>query len=809
VFSVYLDESKLVQSVYVHKLNHTDIRVVHHSLVDRKNCLGIYYIPGQSWSPTSNTDPLYLHFPHAELMNNWMALLRTYAIPEVYGRWNSANDGGLYRMWREVQLKCVQGRNLGTSRPLPEDNANADPDGKSEPDAIDLDVYCEIYANSILSGRTTTKKCIGNPEWSEEFNFTDLAPFDHLEIVVFRERKLMKPMVVGSILVYLINFRRGETVEGWFPVVNSSNTHVGVQLGELRLKMRVDEEIILPSNAYAGLHKVFQSRNFLDWIGDFEAKFKLKDTIDHVMAIAQAHDVLADNIMELANREVDGTHMTHNTLFRGNTVFTKTMEKFMVIYGRTFLEASLGSVVRRLCAEKVAIEVDPNRTSSSRQKGLDRNVEALLYWCGEFWNSIYEARHQCPSELRRVFAHIRQLVKARYAPKAGAEDSQEFKDLPWQSVSSFLFLRFMVPAILHPHNCGFWPGLNEEPVNRSLTLIAKVIHSLANLNTSVQKEDFMHNVKDFLAKHSSAMLEYADIVSTPRHDQENSGPLNKEDKAAERSTMRVQSRISQRSESLRRLHREAIRLPPHMLDAPMHYASIASLVVRYSRRCNYHMRPVDPADTYFDSFYNKCMEVEEQALARVSELAKKPRREYQPVVSPVSPSTPLPPVPSSPISMTSPSSSHRERKTSLQTKRRRSRRTARPSTAPGDSEGRSRSPPDALVPSSPTASHTISRMFSRSSLSSKHITPVPSSLEDTPMEGEAMLPPPNRANLGHHPRSTSTDSALFRSKHNYVNASSNSSVSHVVIEAVPPPDGADDKKRKGLLRGILRRGPNF
>lgn len=37
-------ESKLYQTVYVHKLNHTDIRQVHHSLVDRKNCLGIHCI---------------------------------------------------------------------------------------------------------------------------------------------------------------------------------------------------------------------------------------------------------------------------------------------------------------------------------------------------------------------------------------------------------------------------------------------------------------------------------------------------------------------------------------------------------------------------------------------------------------------------------------------------------------------------------------------------------------------------------------------------------------------------------------------
>lgn len=114
-----------------------------------------------------------------------------------------------------------------------------------------------------------------------------------------------------------------------------------------------------------------------------------------------------------------------------------------------------------------------------------------------------------PSEMRQVFAHIRKLVEKRHRV-----EGDQNRERPWQSVSSFLFLRFIVPAILHPHLFGIWPGtswccsdcpiyflsdhtlsllisvvfdimigLTEEPVQRSLTLIAKVIQSLANLNT--------------------------------------------------------------------------------------------------------------------------------------------------------------------------------------------------------------------------------------------------------------------------------------------------------------------------------------
>ena len=98
--------------------------------------------------------------------------------------------------------------------------------------------------------------------------------------------------------------------------------------------------------------------------------------------------------------------------------------------------------------------------------------------------------------MRQLFKYIRQLVEERY-PGHGTDTKN---DLPRQSVSAFCFLRFIVPAILHPHLFGLcsgtlfyaqesiWfennvSGLPDLPVQRSLTLIAKVIQSLANLNT--------------------------------------------------------------------------------------------------------------------------------------------------------------------------------------------------------------------------------------------------------------------------------------------------------------------------------------
>lgn len=64
-------------------------------------------------------------------------------------------------------------------------------------------------------------------------------------------------------------------------------------------------------------------------------------------------------------------------------------------YGKAFLEASIGDVLRRLCDEKVAIEVDPVRSGKST-RDMDKNRELLIQWCERFWAQIHSVRNECP-----------------------------------------------------------------------------------------------------------------------------------------------------------------------------------------------------------------------------------------------------------------------------------------------------------------------------------------------------------------------------------------------------------------------------
>jgi hypothetical protein len=141
-------------------------------------------------------------------------------------------------MWREVQLSVAQGRDLGVSK-LYDPSQNPDDEGQGE-EFKDVDVYCEILINDAVCARTTIKKGPGLPEWHESFMFSDLPPFESLDIMIWKEKKVLRPSLLGRVSVDLITFRRGELLEGWYPV-QSTNLSSQLQLGELRLKVKVIE----------------------------------------------------------------------------------------------------------------------------------------------------------------------------------------------------------------------------------------------------------------------------------------------------------------------------------------------------------------------------------------------------------------------------------------------------------------------------------------------------------------------------------------------------------------------------------------
>jgi hypothetical protein len=136
-------------------------------------------------------------------------------------------------MWRQVDLTVIEGRNLG--QPIRESAGN-------DEERPEIEASCEIHLNDTLCGRTIAKKGAELTDWHEHFSFPGLPPFKNLEIVVWKDLKSSNPIKLGSTCIPLCNFRRGEPVEGLFPVVRRVEAF-GIEnhVGDLRLIIRVDE----------------------------------------------------------------------------------------------------------------------------------------------------------------------------------------------------------------------------------------------------------------------------------------------------------------------------------------------------------------------------------------------------------------------------------------------------------------------------------------------------------------------------------------------------------------------------------------
>lgn len=112
-----------------------------------------------------------------------------------------------------------------------------------------------------------------------------------------------------------------------------------------------------------------------------------------LLRIDTAHRRVLQRIMSLCEKEVQNTDNIA-TLFRGNTLLTKTVEMHMRSVGSDYLDNTVGPVLRRLCEERIFIEIDPSRLD--HRSSLHENVRNLETWCDAVWSSIYNSRHSCP-----------------------------------------------------------------------------------------------------------------------------------------------------------------------------------------------------------------------------------------------------------------------------------------------------------------------------------------------------------------------------------------------------------------------------
>ncbi|GCB73009.1 hypothetical protein scyTo_0002299 [Scyliorhinus torazame] len=291
--------------------------------------------------------------------------------------------------------------------------------------------------------------------------------------------------------------------EGWFMLLPDTARRIETEenLGSLRLQLRLRDESVLPSRYYQPLTELlFQSVKTTNNDG----KWNLLALIDEVSTAENRQEVatnlvklflgqgLAKEFLDFVIRlELDRTSEP-NTLFRNNSLASKSMECFLKVAGMQYLHNILGPTINRVFEEKKYVELDPNKVEFKEAgcSGLHRcqteadiiqqSAQFLQSYLTELVDVIVKSVEQCPSMIRATFRQLYKSVEERFPQDL-------YKNIKYIAVTSFLCLRFFSPAIMSPKLFYLCPKHADARTSRTLLLLAKAIQSIGNMDTNVAR----------------------------------------------------------------------------------------------------------------------------------------------------------------------------------------------------------------------------------------------------------------------------------------------------------------------------------
>jgi len=195
------------------------------------------------------------------------------------------------------------------------------------------------------------------------------------------------------------------------------------------------------------------------------------------------------------------------------------MSAFAKVYGMNYIYDVVGQPIFDVCfataTKQVDMEVDPVRAAqqvdamekSFNPSDIQVNQWQFLTYAQKLLNAITKDPKGLPEEMRVICNNLQQSVIEK-----GWTNSR------YSIVGGFIFLRFIVPAIIRPETFGLGKFLKEQKVDdttsrRNLILIAKAIQNLSN--GTVFNEPHMANVNVFIEQNKNAIHKYFDDVAEP------------------------------------------------------------------------------------------------------------------------------------------------------------------------------------------------------------------------------------------------------------------------------------------------------
>ncbi|EDO14504.1 hypothetical protein Kpol_257p1, partial [Vanderwaltozyma polyspora DSM 70294] len=528
-----IDNDNIIYTLDIKQLLRSEIRYVDPSLLkhspESKHCLFVGLLPklrnelrytGNNLHFSNDIENLIIKFDSKCSLENWYLALKMFTINEVLSIKNIDKSNQL-RISNRFMLSIIEAEITSNNR---DNNIN------------NSGFYAEVICWDHIWNRTFTIYNTSSPFWREEFHFDESVPLNKLPFVI-RKRPIENMIIYGNSLDDFIIGRidiNQETMNDpklnqsliRLPIFSTENSNI--EVGTLCVKISSSMNLILPPVNFKKFEKILRELP-LPKIADIAysdticSNLRLEDVSEILLDFFQSYNREDDWFVTLLNKELldlnkkssesleNGSGSNHilNSIFRSNSILTKSLERYFYRIGEEYLNAAIGDILREIVISDDYCEIDASKININDNikltEILEENRLKLIGWVTKIWNAIYTTNSDLPFLIKSQLKNLRKKLDLIYPDR-----NEEMDRIILKSVSSILFLRFFCPVILNPKLFNFIETLPNENTRRTFTLITKTLLNLSTLTRFETKEPWMRPMNEFIDAHREEMLDYVD-----------------------------------------------------------------------------------------------------------------------------------------------------------------------------------------------------------------------------------------------------------------------------------------------------------
>ncbi|XP_067293895.1 ras GTPase-activating protein 4 isoform X2 [Pseudorasbora parva] len=311
------------------------------------------------------------------------------------------------------------------------DLAKKDRNGASDP-FVRVRYNGKTYESAVVK-----KSCY--PRWNESFEFElDEALADSLlSVEVWDWDLVSRNDFLGKVLFNINKLQSAQQEEGWFRLGPDKSKHSEYEgtLGSLRLQLRLRDEVVLPSSHYKPLTELLSQSvgsqlngnwpDFIMLIDETTTAESRQEVANNLVKLFLGQGLVKEFLDVLFKLELEKT-TEPNTLFRSNSLASKSMESFLKVAGMQYLHRLLGPIINRIFEEKKYVELDPSKVELKEAgcAGLHRqqtesdiiqqSSSLLQSYLSELLTSILQSASYCPVLICQAFHELYLRVQKRF-----------------------------------------------------------------------------------------------------------------------------------------------------------------------------------------------------------------------------------------------------------------------------------------------------------------------------------------------------------------------------------------------------------